>query len=244
LQDFLSGETVHLNVTYGDGHEPVIPDVGTVLYTVLDHSGNPISGLQNIIVSTTPSTFQSTITIDPSVNVIDPSKAFERRTVFLRYQSGGKTHYQKVMYGVIPTLPFTASPSDVRKFLGVNKSELPDGDIDIFASYLFVRETFSDPLDLDDALFSGDTLELLANEAIIMRAAIDIIPSLQMRVAQSEKDGPIGFDRIKIKDFSGLLAEAYRRYNDALGVVGSNTVAVDYTLITVTQDVDPVTAGT
>lgn len=244
MQDFLSGETVNLTIRYGGGDQPVIPDVGTVTYTVLDHSGTAIAGLENVPVTTTTSTFQSTITVPSIYNTINASKLFERRTIFLRFQAKGQFFYQKELYRIVPSETFTASPADVRQFLGVNDLELPDNDLDMFAAYLFVRETFADPTDLDDALLSGDLMEIRANEAITMRAAIDIIPSLQNRVTQSETNGPMGFDRIKITDFSALLAEAYRRYNDALLLLAGTGVSTDMTLITTTQDVDPITAGT
>lgn len=244
MLDFLSGETVNLTFRYGEGSEPIIPDVGTVTYTVLDHSGNAIVGLENVPVVTTTSTFQSTVAIPAINNTIDPTKSFERRTVFVRYQKSGQYFYQRVSYRIIPFLAYTATPEQVRTFLGVNKNELPNEDIDLFASYLFVREAFTDPNDFTNALLAGDNTELVANEAIVMRAAIDIIPSLQNRVAQSEKDGVRGFDRIKITDYSALLAEAYRRYNEAIGLIGSGIVAADFTLLVTTQDTDPVTGGT
>lgn len=243
MQDFLSGETVNITFRYGDGHEPKVPTVGSVTYTVLDHSGTAIAGLENVPVTTSASTFQSTITIPSLYNTVAPTKLFERRTIFLRFQSNGQSHYQKLAYRLLPTFPYTVNPADIRRFLGVNETELPDEDVDLFSAYLFVRETFTDPTDLDDLLLSGDLNEVRANEAIAMRAAIDIIPSLQNRVAQKETNGVMGFDRIKITDYTALLAEAYRRYNDALLLIGVLTPATDFTLITVTQDTDPVTAG-
>jgi hypothetical protein len=243
MQDFLSGETINLSFRYGEGDEPIIPDIGSVTYTVFDHSGSAIAGLENVPITTGASTFQSTIEIPAIHNTIDPTKNFERRTVVVRYQKNSLYYYQRVVFRIIPFLAYTITAENVRTFLGVNKHELPDSDIDLFASYLFVREAFTDPSDLTDALLSGTQSELLANEAIVMRAAIDIIPSLQNRVAQSEKDGVRGFDRIKIKDFSELLAEAYRRYNGAIALIGSNTIALDYTLLVTTQDADPITGG-
>lgn len=244
MQDFLGGEVVNLTFRYGEGHEPLIPDSGTVTYTVLNHLGTPISGLQNIPITTGPGTFQSTVSIPALDNSIDPSKEFERRTVFLNYQVGGAPFYQKVSYRLIPSHAYTVSPAYIRAFLGVNKNELPDEDIDLFAAYLFVREAFDDVSLFTDALSSGNRTELVANDAIAMRAAIDVIPSLQNRVAQSEKNGVMGFDRIKITDYSALLAEAYRRYNEAIGLIGLADISVDHILIVTTTDTDPITAGT
>lgn len=244
MQDFLGGETVNLSFKYGDGHEPRIPTVGSVTYTVLNHSGNPITGLVDLPVTTDVATFQSTIVIPAENNEIVFGKNFERRTVLVRYTSNGHNYSQRIGYRLTPFLNHTVTPDTVRSFLGVNKNELEDKDIDLYSAYLYVSEAFDDPVTLADALSSGDRLEIYANDAIAMRAAIDLIPSLQNRIVQSEKDGVRGYDRIKIKDFGDLMATAIDRYNNAVGVIGElDLLGGEYTLIQITQDTDPITAG-
>lgn len=244
MQDFLSDADVNLTFRYGFGHEPQIPDANSVVYSVLDHSGTPIPGQINIPVVTGPAEFQSNITVPAIYNTITGVKQFERRTIFLNYTYQGMTKGQTFSYRLIPFVNYSVTAQTVRAFLGIEEKELPDKDVDLFASYLFVNEAFSDPLTLDTALASGTRFEIAANDAIAMRAAIDIIPSLQNRVAQAEKNGVMGFDRIKITNFAELLAAAVNRYNAAVNLIGLIDVnALDYTLVTVTQDVDPITAG-
>jgi hypothetical protein len=246
VQDFLSGETANIRFLFGSGDEPVIPDVGSVTYTVLSAIGNPIVGLENVPIATDTGTFATKITIPAEYNVILPGKTFDRRTIIVRYTAKGVEDWQRINYRLIPSVPFTVTPATVRAFLGVNKGELPDEDIDLFSAYVYVQEAVSDPSLLTAALSSGDKLELTANDVIAMRAAIDIIPSLQNRVAQAEKNGVMGYDRIKIKDFAGLLADAYGRYYAGLELVGAvdESVGIPTTLLITTTDTDPITAGT
>lgn len=246
MQDFLSGEAVSIRFTYGSGHEPVIPDVGSVTYTLLSAAGTPVAGVENIPITTDSATFSSRIDVPSLYNVIPMTKTFDRRSIIIRFAVNGVTDWQRINYRLIPSLPYTVTAATVRAFLGVNKTELPDEDIDLFSAYVYVQEAVSDPSLLTAALSSGDKLELLANDVIAMRAAIDIIPSLQNRVTQAEKNGVMGFDRIKIKDFSALLADAYSRYYAGLELVGmvDETAGIPVTLLITTTDTDPVTAGT
>lgn len=245
MQDFLSDENVNLTFFYGNGSEPTIPDAGSVSYTVLDHSGNPLVALTDVPITTDGSTIRSLIVIPAIYNSVDLSKEFERRTVIVRYTSQGLSKLNRIVYRLVPMVHYTTTVDSVRAFLGVNDGELGDKDIDLFGAYLFVRDAFNDPITLDAALVSGGRLEIAANDAIAMRAAVDVIPSLQTRIAQSEKNGPMGFDRVKIKDFSGLMEAALVRYADAVNLIsGVDSIGSDVTLIVVTQDVDPITAGT
>lgn len=245
MQDFFSGETVKLSFVFGLGDEPAIPDIGSVTYTVFSAGGLPLAGLENVSFTTNAASFGGTITIPAAENGIAPGKTFDRRSVLIRWTEDGADDWMRIGYRLIPNTPYSVTPATVRSFLGVNKNELPDEEIDLFGAYIYVQEAVSDPTILTAALSSGDRTELVANDVIAMRCAIDIIPSLQNRVAQSEKNGVMGFDRIKIKDFSQLLADAYARYHNGLSLVDTNaSTAADVTLLITTTDTDPITAGT
>jgi len=245
MQDFLAGEDIQLSFVFGTGAEPVIPDVGSVTYTLLGPAGNPIDGMQNVPITTDAATFSTRVSVPASYNEIGVNKAFDRRSLLVRWTKGGVSDWMRLNYRIIPNFPFTVTPAAVRAFLGVNKGELPDEEIDLFSAYIYVQEAVSDPIILSNALSSGDRVELLANDIIAMRAAIDLIPSLQNRVAQSEKNGVMGFDRIKIKDYSGLLADAYARYYAGLGLIDTGVSSpANYILLVTTTDTDPITAGT
>ncbi len=243
MQEFLSGGDVTLSFNYGDSKEPTIPDVGSVTYTLLNHSGVPITGLTNVPVTTTNTTFKSSVSIPAINNTIDTLKIFERRVLVIYYQKNSQHYTQYIQYRLVPYANYSVTPNDVRQFIGVNKNELEDEDIDIFNSFVRVQTVLGSTL-LSNALSSGTTLELAANDAILMTAVIDIIPSLQNRVAQSEKNGIMGFSRIKITDYEALLNEARNRYVLATGLLlDVDTGLIDFTLIVTTQDTDVITGA-
>lgn len=241
MQEFLSDTVVTVTFRYGNSQQPDIPDVGSVSYTVYGHSGLPITGLIDVPVTTNNTTFESQITIPASFNSIDLLKQFERRTIRINYEKNNVPYSVVVQYRLLPVVLYTATPEAVRSFIGINPNELPDRDVDMYAAYLM---TVADAgqLELDEALTSGTINELYANEAITMQAVLALIPSLQARVAQSEKNGPMGFDRPKIVDFAALQAAALQRYANAIGIVlGVDASATDFTLIVRTEDADPYT---
>lgn len=243
MQDFLSGQNVNLTFRYGDQKQPRIPTQTTVTYTVLDHSGNPISGLVDVALTTGIAEFESTIVIPAINNSIGGSKLFERRTILVHYVSGGKTYAQILTYRLVPVTNYYVSVLDVRGFLGINENELPNQDVDMYAAYIATANDFTKVI-LDAALQSGNINEVYANDCIAMQAVFAVIQSLKNRVAQSEKNGLVGFDRPVIKDFSELWAAAWMRYNLGRGILlGLIDTEVDVTLIVTTQDADPITGA-
>lgn len=243
MQDFLSDQIVNLTFRYGDDKQPRIPTFGSVKYTVLDHSGVTIPALTEVSVTTGPTEFESTISIPAINNSIDPSKLFERRTVLVTYTHNGKTYVESIIYRLIPVTNYYVTARDVRGFIGINENELPDSDIDMFAAYLATANDFTKVI-LDDALQSGTINEVYANDCITMQAVFAVVQSLKNRVAQSEKNGVVGFDRPKIEDFSEILEAAWMRYNHGRGILLELVgLEADVTLIVVTQDADPVTGA-
>ena len=239
--DVTSGSDAFLNFQFIEGGEPFIPDVGTVTYTVLNHSGTPIVGLIDVPVTTTTSTFQIPIVVAAINNTINVSKKFERRVVIVKYQRGGIYGRGVINYRVISTMYFSVTPTDVRNFIGLQEKELEDKDIDLINSYLYVQRDL-DTIDIDALLTSGTTDEIAANEMIKMRTVLDVLQSVRQRISQEETNGITGFKRLTIKDFDSLEMVARGRYEQAFSDL-SDVVVADITLILTTTDADPITGA-
>lgn len=237
--DYLSGTAALVNIEFIQDGEAFVPDVGSVEYTVIDHSGAAIVGLQNIPVATTVDTWKVGILIGALYNSVDPSKKFERRTIVVTYTVDGVYGRTSKQYRIIPFLNHSVTPNDVRAFIGVQEKELPDSDIDLLRAYLYVEEAIS-PTDIGPVLASGTVQELAANRAITAQAVIDVLPSLRQRIAQEETNGITGFKRLTIKDFAEVEMAALNALNDAILEV-LNPVVEDMTLILTTTDADPIT---
>lgn len=238
--DFVESTVVRLPFVFSATPEPVIPDVGSVSFSVFDHLGNAL--LVDEPVTTGATSFQTLLEIPATYNVVPSLARFTRRFVHVTFTVGGLTTVRSANYRLIPNLPMSATAAEVRGFLGVNPYELEDEDVDLISAYFQVEQVLGEPL-LMSALTSGTMSELRANEMIRMRAAISIIPSLRHRVAQSEKNGVKAFSRPTIKSFDDLMAAAHQRYDEALGDLIDTDLADQFTLIVVTQDVDPVTGA-
>lgn len=241
MQDFIAGDVVKLLVSLVVGGQPSIPDQGSVKYTLRDHSGAAIEGMVEIPVETGPAAFQFTIEIPAEHNTLAPGKRFERRLVHLTYTQSGVARGQRLQYRLIPFLNYSVTPNEVRSFLGVNASELPDEDINLLDAYFAVEAQVGQNA-LEDYLSSGTTSELAANTMIRMRAVLDLIPSLKQRIAQQESSGQKAFTRPAIRDFDALRQEAEKRYQSALDSF-STGIEVSLALVVATQDIDPITAG-
>lgn len=243
MRDFLSGTDVAITFRYGDAQQPTIPTVGSVTYTVLDHYGVPITGLVDLPVTTGATTFESTIIVPDTYNDVEVGKNFSRRSVVVSYEAAGAPRSQTVQYRLTPTIPYTVTIDSVRSFIGIEAKDLPDSEIDLYQAYLLTANDFTAAV-LDSALTSGTLLEVYANDCVRMQAVFGVIQSLKNRIAQSEKNGIMGFDRPKIVDFSEIYEAARLRYNNGLlALLDINLSATDFTLIVTTQDADPVTGA-
>lgn len=240
--DYLGGANVRLPITFMRGSEPLVPDVGSVTYSVYDHTGAVINDQEDIEVITTSTTFRTTITVPAVANAITAPRRFERRLVVVQFEVGGAAEIRNFPYRIIPSLNHSVTPQQVRGFVGVNTHELADEDIDIIAAYITVENRVTQAV-LDAALITGTIVELAANELIRMAAVLNTLPGLKQRLAQEEKNGVKSFARPIIKDFAQLAADAQARYDEALGVMVGADGETNLTLVIVTQDIDPITGA-
>jgi len=241
MKDFIAGEDIRFPVSFMVGGQPALPDEGTVTYSLRDHEGNPIAALTDVPVVTTPTTHYVELDIPGEHNTLTPGKRFERRIVFVKFKSNGISRGIRDTYRLIPFLNHSVTPAQVRSFLGVNDTELPDEDIDLTEAYFAVEDQLGSDT-LSNHLVSGTTQELAANMMIRMRAVLNIIPSLKQRVAQEESSGQKSFLRPVIRDFDALRVEAEKRYLAASEELSSGQM-LSLNLVVVTQDTDPITQG-
>lgn len=242
MSDFLTGTNITLMVMLSEDGNPLVPDSGSLTYTVRDHDGLAFSDLTDVPVDTGPATFQVPIVIPAFNNAvgIDAGRRFEKRTVTLSFLVNGVGKQQHVAYRLIAFLNHIVTPGQIRGFIGVQQHELPDEEIDLMVAFLKVEKVVG-LTELATALASGTTIELSANDMIRMQAVLDVLPSLKQRVAQSETNGLKGFSRPVIRDFSEVEQKARDRYSDALTDTTGRTTDSAHSLAVLTQDTDPIT---
>lgn len=235
MRTYVPGIDISIPVSFAQDGRPHVPDEDSATYTLLDASATPVLGHidQSVVVSVN----KATISLPAAVNEI--TTTFSKRTVVISYTVAGNPYEMRVVYRLMPSLNFTITPSDVRSYLGVNEGELRNDDVDLVRAYIAIQEEVG-VTSLVDALSSGEIAEIRANEAILYWAALDLIPSLKLRVAQSEKDGPLSFTRPALKNFDELEQTTRARLTAALDSVTGRAETSSPLLIT-TNDADPIT---
>lgn len=173
---------------------------GAVTVKVRDHAGAVVSG-ETVTVSSDATEFL--YTVPAAVNA--KTLTFERRSVQYGWTTGaGHPAARTVGYVLADFVAFDATPDMVRERLGVSRSELADHEIDLFGTYYALAESLGGTT-LADWLASGTIDMLKANRAIVLSAALAIIPSLRLKAAQAEKSGDESFTRFDI-DWDALTA--------------------------------------
>lgn len=234
MKTYATDTDVTLSVAFVRDGQPVIPEPNTVEFTVYDHTGVPI---HTGSVATGAADYGVRILVPAEKNAITTS--FSKRTVIVRATSGGMPIEERVVYRLMPFALHSVTPQDVRSYLGLDDSDLPDDDIDIAKAYLELQIEVGRG-QFDAALSSGEEPEIRANDAIIYKTVLDLIPSLQNRVAQAETDGGLSFKRNPVRDYNSLATLTRERLSSALSLI---TIGVEpsYTFMTTTNDADPIT---
>jgi len=235
MRTFEAGKAVTLTValTQQNG-QPAVPDEGTAVLSVRAPDGTE---LRTETLTIGPADHLVTVTIEAIHNQI--TTPFSRRIVAVSGLCGGLPFETKVMYRLLPAILYTVQPEDVRRFIGINEGELPNEDVDLAAAMLALEFEVTRER-LSTALVSGTQDELRANEAILYRTVLDIIPSLANRVALEESDGALTFRRHARTDFSELRRTAEARLSAALATINPS-IDPGYSILITTADADPIT---
>lgn len=239
MRDFIAGTDVKIAIPLMDGAFPVVPSIGTTFFSVYDHQAEAIPTMTNVEIITDVATTAVSVMIPALQNTIASPKKFERRLISLRYEFQGSFQFQNQQYRIVPLLNHSVTVDSVREFVGLSKGELSADTVDLFAAYWQVEED-APSISLAAQLATGTFSEMMANEAIRMRAVISILPSLKQRLAQQESNGVMMFRRANIDKLDNLERVAWDRYSAARDYI-TNATQTNLTFVTVTQDTDVIT---
>lgn len=188
----IAGEDVTLVLPLlidGDG---TTADDGTVAIKLRDHIG-AIVYADTISLSEDATEFLFSV----AAHLNEKTRAFERRTITYRWTASGRPASRTVTYVLADYVAMDATPDMVRERLGVSRAELADAEIDLLGAYHTLADTLGGTA-LADRLASGTTDMLRANRAIVLTAALSLLPSLRLKAAQAEKSGDESFTRFDI----------------------------------------------
>jgi hypothetical protein len=166
-----------------------------------------------------------------AMNTFASGVTSETRYLVVTWTSMGVTQTAQINYRVVPFFPVRIQPADVRTVIGANQEELADSEIDIFAAILYVAEDIT-PAVFNAAVTAGDITTVRVNQLVALWAALDLAPSVQLRIAASQKNELAEFTRYRGLDtavWRDDTLEAYNRTRDDL-LQNSNSPAPIFVL--------------
>lgn len=220
-----------LPLTYTIEFASGIPDAN-VVWRLTDGAGVLIA--TNSIIPP-PGSVSVNIQISPVNNLVPEGQLHAFRELQWEYQVGGVFHTGVHQYTLIARLPYGVSPEGVRKKLGVESHELEDDEIDLLGAYLRFESNVT-PGSL--AAYVGTTYPI--THAIEAQAALDILPTLQVRLANKETSGTNAFQRQSIdwellaSHLMGTISEGLLLVDPTVDLLGSPSVA----FVVVTRETD------
>ena len=241
MKTFLAGADVTVDVLFEQGTDTVIPDVGSVKYTLYSNAGAALA--TDVAVTTTVDTTEVAIPVLAANNAITGD--FEVRTLIVNYKVNGGSRQQQVQYRLIPFIPLAVSCDDVRALVGFSKKELPDSDLNIYTAYLEVVDDVGLEF-VTPALTAKDNTTLSLNRAVVCRALIAILPSLQMRALHRAKRKTAEVSRFSKIDFGALADWLWDLYLQAIDVLDPEDITLlggGLLAVLSSPTTDPITAA-
>lgn len=150
---------------------------------------------------------------------------------------GKEYHFQRIVY-LSSFLPLTGTPEQVRQTLGLDQQELPDSAVDLYHAYFRLRWQNGDAF--KDAFSAGGEREQAANRAVVLKAALEICSSLEMRTLIYVKSEDSMAQRSTKIDFERLTRVVDTQLADALNVA-TDVALVDSVLFALSNPADPFT---
>lgn len=190
---------VSLPVDFVSDGEPIVPDATSVTWTVREANGSVVTGYSAKALTGSYST-QALLVVLAADNAL--AEEVKVRFVEVKYLYNALPHSLHFTYRLQSFVPLTVGARDVRAIFGVRVQELPDTDIDVYASYLSL---LADYPGLAALLATSDHRAGQANRAVALHAALVVLPSMPVRALKEETLSNAGQIRASI-DWEALGA--------------------------------------
>lgn len=234
----ISGAPYTLTVEFFQQGEYVVPDEGSVSYTLYDNAGAAIGAQTDQAVATDNTTQTAQITIAGTYHTIGASMDFEQRKLIVSYEIEGKAFTTEQWYYVTGNLNLRVRPQEVLQLLGIREGEALLEEIDLVQAYFKVSSAMGASV-FSTALSSGGIAQIKVNEAIKITAALDLAGVIELK-AFRKFGNELNYSRFEKIDFNGIRAGLRNSLADALSAA-TGTASTSPSLFTVTQPVDPLT---
>ncbi len=191
-------------------------DMGSVTWSLRDQTGTLMTGATAVPIPTPDGAQSVNVTVSAALNT--KTTIAETRFLIVDWTEQDATQEVILPYVLTAWMPIRTQPSDVMSALGVNIAELVASEIDIPSAALLVQDDIG-PGIFQAALVSGDTQTIQLNQLIALRCAIELLPSIPLRIAQVQKTDSASFQRFSKFDpekHFKYMWDAYTRVRDNL----------------------------
>jgi hypothetical protein len=242
MRYYEADKDLSLGIDFKVNGEFVVPVLGSVKATLRTQSGAIRPEWNNVVLTTTEETTSLSVAIPAEDNEIADEMP-EARHLSVDFVFNNQQYNIRQSYYLIEWLNISSTTQEVRDYYGLTSREIADEDVSFERLYF----TLAKEVGLDDLaeLFTNVATNLDANRLLVMMAVRELIPSLQLRLRQSERSDQvqylrlfrIEFDRIT-QDVAGEIASL----RTALGL-GEGDVETSKTLLILSQPTDVITGG-
>lgn len=176
------------------------PD-GNIVWTLYNPDGTVID---TDIVTPTPNSVSVVISVPSTLNELAVGDMIGGRELSWTYEVDGIERGGEFRYTLERSIPFPVTPQGVRDKLGIEQHELPDETVPLMDAYL----EYGEQVDLDAIEASGTSREIrLIVNALEAIAALNVLPTLQVRIAASEESGTNIYSRYAKVDWEAIRAQ-------------------------------------
>lgn len=231
---FFENTPLAVPVFFEANGEPFVPDAASLSWRLLNQAGTELAAW----TAFTTTNSRTMIPLASNVNTV-ASGISERRTLMVRGKRDLMDFQIHIPYRLTTFTGRSCTAQDVRKFLGVGPSELPDADIDLDDALLDVADA-AGSAELLAALQTDTAVGRGANSAIVARCVYKMVPSLQQRFSRKETDGRSVMERFQL-DFEMLARAAGEQFQAGVILVSGGQTSTVRNIIQVTTRVDPLT---
>lgn len=185
------------------------PPTSNVSWTLFSGDSVLASGSEAVA----PDALSILLTVLGTHNTLVAPALFATRDLEWSYQIGDQVVNGFLRYTIEARAPLGASADGVRKMLGISKAEVPDSEISLISAYLHFEE-LATPEGIASAI-STPLKQLRMRDAVEALAALDLIPTMPVRVAKSEDSGTNKFARQDV-DWQAVADYLSKEVNDGI----------------------------
>ena len=149
---------------------------------------------------------------------------FEQMTLEWEYTTATEAVEGNIKYTIHTPIVFPVTPEGVRDLLGVSSEELADSEIDLFSGFMKFRELVGEDLDLTTYQSAGDSDSFKITKSIEALTALDIFPTIQLRLPKKYDSGTSSYERWNNIDWENMHARLSNVANTGLLILNPDII--------------------